>query len=95
MRPYWQKLAGLAQKHFTLDSFQLIGVILAFKGYPFYSEKDQKVDYKMKVICTISKLLLAHRTTALPNTAQCVSNALNSEAHSVLKTRSSTQSECH
>lgn len=32
MRPSWPKLASLAQKTFTVDSFQFFAVILAAKG---------------------------------------------------------------
>ena len=35
MRPNWSKLASLAQKTCTLDSFQFLGEILASKGFPF------------------------------------------------------------
>ena len=31
MMPYWPKLASLAQKTYTLDSFQFFGVILVAK----------------------------------------------------------------
>ena len=35
MRPYWTKLASLAQKTCTFDNFQFFSVILASKGEPF------------------------------------------------------------
>ena len=32
MRPNWPKIASLAKKTYTLDSFQFFGVILVSKG---------------------------------------------------------------
>ena len=35
MRPYWPKLASLAQKTCTLDGFQFFSIVLASKDDPF------------------------------------------------------------
>ena len=47
MRPNWSKLARLAQRTCTLNSFQLFGVILVSKGEPFYTTYCQSPRYSL------------------------------------------------
>ena len=59
MKPYWQKLASLAQEICTLW-FQFFGAVFASKGYPFKNIFNHFTVGDWDCVAAVERLLALH-----------------------------------